>query len=96
MAELGEALSAEELRDWMAFDALEPIGHRRDDLNAGLIASTIANVNRGRGSRVFRPADFMIDFDGRLVEARRVRAAVDMRAFFERHNERMSHGHQRR
>lgn len=33
--------------------------HKRADLRAGIIASVIANVHRGKGSRMFTPRDFM-------------------------------------
>lgn len=43
----------------MAYDTLEPIGEVRGDFRAGLIASTIANVNRRKGSRALTPQEFM-------------------------------------
>ncbi len=56
--ELGERMSGLELQEWMAFDRLSPIGDDRGDLQAGIIASTVANAHRSRG-RPFRPQDFM-------------------------------------
>jgi hypothetical protein len=47
----------------MAFYHMDPWGEERADLRAGIIASVIANVNRGRRStRRFKPADFMPQF----------------------------------
>lgn len=43
----------------MAFYALEPFGPERQDLQAGIVASTIANVNRTRGQDPYSPLDFM-------------------------------------
>ena len=44
----------------MAYDSLEPIGGIRMDFAAGVIASTVANVNRRRvGDRKYTPKDFM-------------------------------------
>ena len=57
--ELGRTCSAEEFGLWAALYEVEPWGPLRDDLAAGVIASTIANVNRGKDSPVFKPADFM-------------------------------------
>jgi len=31
----------------------------RDDFRAGIVASVIANVNRGKGAKPFTPQDFM-------------------------------------
>lgn len=47
-----------ELAEWMQYYALDPWGSQRDDLQAGIIASTIANANSGKG-RAFQPIDFM-------------------------------------
>jgi len=34
------------LQEWMEFEELEPFGPWRDNFHAGMIAATIANVNR--------------------------------------------------
>ena len=52
-------IDSKELSEWMAYYELEPFGHVRTDLNAGIIAATIANVNRGKQGQAYRPADFM-------------------------------------
>jgi hypothetical protein len=48
----------------MAFYRIEPWGPERADLNAGIIASTIANCHRDSTKRPepFAPADFMPKF----------------------------------
>ena len=43
---------------------LDPWGGERGDLQAGIIASTIAQVNAAKGKR-FKPADFMPKFGAR-------------------------------
>lgn len=57
--ELLATVSSEELTMWMAFDRSEPIGDWRQDLGFGVIASTIANVNRTKNHPAFAPIDFM-------------------------------------
>lgn len=52
-------LDSRELTEWMAFDALEPIGGRRGDRNAAIVAATVANCHRGRRSRPYQVEDFM-------------------------------------
>jgi hypothetical protein len=49
----------------MAFEQIEgPVfGPRRDDLRAGVIAATIANVNRGKRDRAMSPEDFALRFE---------------------------------
>ena len=44
---------------WMAFDRREPIGDWRNDLGFGVVASTLANINRKEGADPFVPMDFM-------------------------------------
>ena len=56
-------IDSREFAEWLAFDRVEPQGEFRADLRAGIIAAVIANVNRGRGTPAFKPADFMPDFD---------------------------------
>lgn len=59
LAELGSRMSSAEFGLWLAFEKLEPFGPRQEELRAGQIAATIANGNRGRGSREpFTAADF--------------------------------------
>ena len=57
--ELLARIDSHELAEWMAFYSLEPFGHVRGDLQAGIVAATIANANSGKGSKTFQPADFM-------------------------------------
>ena len=45
---------------WMAFNRLSPFGDERADLRSAIVACTVANARpRKRGSRSFKPADFM-------------------------------------
>ena len=48
----------------MAYAEIEPFGEPRADLRSGIIASTIAEVNRDRKARSkpYEPADFIISF----------------------------------
>lgn len=58
-------ISADDLMEWVAYNEIEPFGEARADLRAGIVASTIANVNRPKNSRALRPGDFMPDFTPR-------------------------------
>ena len=42
---------------------IEPFGPLAQNLQLGTIASVIANVNRGKGKRAFKPSDFAIGFE---------------------------------
>lgn len=64
---LAEMTSAQ-LSEWMAFYRLEPWGEERADLRAGIVASTIANSNRGKGQKPFKPQQFMPDFEPETEE----------------------------
>tara|TARA_R100001463_G_scaffold129363_1_gene188245 strand:- start:572 stop:823 length:252 start_codon:yes stop_codon:yes gene_type:complete len=47
-----------ELAEWMVYYGLDPFGNERTDLQAGIIASTIANANSAKG-KTFQASDFM-------------------------------------
>lgn len=57
---MDQSLSSTELSYWMAFYSLHPFGSERDNIHAALIASTIANVNRGKSQHPFTAQDFML------------------------------------
>ena len=47
------------MAEFIALDRVDPWGEWRADLRSGVIASTIANVNRGKKAEAFTPKDFM-------------------------------------
>lgn len=56
------AISSREFAEWWAFDRISPIGGRRSDLHAALIASTIANcLTTGRRKTI---DDFILEYGG--------------------------------
>jgi len=57
--ELLSRVDSRELAEWVAYNSIDPIGNFRSDLQSGIIASTIANVNRGKHTSPFSPQDFM-------------------------------------
>jgi len=59
VAEIEGTMSSREISEWMAFYRLEPWGDDRADLRTGIVASTIANVNRGKDTKSYQPQDFM-------------------------------------
>lgn len=67
VAELLDRISAEELAAWQVFhERIEPIGERRADLRAGVIAATVANAApapEGTKREQYRPEDFALQFD---------------------------------
>lgn len=67
---LGE-LSTRQFDEWLAFYQIEPWGEERGDVRAGIIASTIANVNRDPKQRrqPYSPKDFMPVYDRPPQEA---------------------------
>ena len=47
------------MAEWIAYDRVDPWDEARADLRAGIVAATIANVNRSKKTRAFKPEDFM-------------------------------------
>lgn len=59
-------MSSRELTEWMVYEKLTgPLGPARSDLQAGIIAATIANVNRGKNQKPAKPSDFIPKWDNR-------------------------------
>jgi hypothetical protein len=64
IGELQERVTSREFAEYWAFHELSPIGPERDDLRAGVVASTIANANRNpkKRSRPYTAAEFTPQF----------------------------------
>ena len=87
VAELLSRISSAELTEWMAFSMLEPIGHERGDLQAAVVAATMANINRKKGKKPFKPADFMPKFNGAEQAQDDTERAVEMSKMFRKADE---------
>ena len=59
-------MDSREFGEWMAFYKMNPWGSDRDNLHAGIIASTVANVNRNpkRKRDPYVAKDFLLSFGG--------------------------------
>ena len=57
-----DGLTAKKLIGWMDYYELEPFGYARMALDSAIIASVIANANRGRRQRPFKASDFIPKF----------------------------------
>ncbi len=62
VARLLSEISSRELTEWIEYAKLEPFGEERADLRSAIVAATVANVNRGKKQKPFKPSDFMVDF----------------------------------
>ena len=79
-----------ELSEWEAYDRLEPLDHAmRAELSAGIVASTIANCNRGKDSDPFTASDFMQKWGDEYkdhsadIEAKRQQVAAKLESFIQ-------------
>lgn len=52
-------IDSREFSFWKAWDSIEPIGERRADLRAGIVAAAVANSAGKVCKSTKRPADFM-------------------------------------
>jgi hypothetical protein len=68
VAELQARMSSREFSEWTLFYQQEPWGDERADYRAATIVAAIANTTRGKGQRVYQPADFMPHFGPRETE----------------------------
>jgi hypothetical protein len=81
VGELLERIDSRELSEWQIYFDMEPFGEERADLRAGIVAATIANVNRDakRRKKPFRPQDFMPSFGKRVERAEAPEEVPEMR-----------------
>lgn len=64
VGELLTRVTSAELTEWQAYEEIAgTFGPERADLHAGIVAATIANVNRPKGKPAAKPADFMPTWD---------------------------------
>jgi hypothetical protein len=56
-------ISSEELSEWMAYYQLEPFGDERADWRSGMMAATMANLQRSKNRAPYKPEDFMPQYD---------------------------------
>ena len=54
-----EEISSRDLAEWMAFFTLEPFGYQAGLSGHAITSSVVANANRRKGARPFKPADFL-------------------------------------
>lgn len=65
VSELLARISARELSEWIAYERIEgPLGGARGDYHAALVASTVANSNRGKG-KAHKLSDFLLKWGGK-------------------------------
>ena len=80
---LAETTSAE-LTEWAVFYEMEPFGPERGDLQAGIVAATVANVNRDakKQKKPYTAHDFMPKFEG-AAEAKAPKSPEELRRKWE-------------
>lgn len=77
VGELLTSMSSKELAEWIAFYRIEPFGEVRGDLQAGIIASVIAEGNRDSKKRPkpYTPLDFIPDFANEFAQVAETKKA---------------------
>lgn len=57
-------MTASDIVEWMGFDFVDPIGAQRADMQAALVAYTIAAVApKGKNARKLKIGDFILKFE---------------------------------
>lgn len=78
--ELMGAIDTQELNEWRAFWELEGgFGDMKQDMRIGQVCSTIANVNRSRKTKPFKPDDFALR--PKKIDSRKDNTAAIMAGF---------------
>jgi hypothetical protein len=81
IAEWQEVMSSEEFVDWQLYYETNPFGPKRGDMQAAIVASTIANVNAPKGKK-YAVKDFLLEF--KPPRDRDAMTNDDIRSFFQR------------
>ena len=63
--ECKQNVDSREFTRWIAYYSINPFGEYRGDVQAGIIAATIANANpyRGKNAKPLQPSDFFPKWD---------------------------------
>ncbi len=72
-------MTSQQFAEWLAYSRLEPWGEERADLRMGIVAQTIANANRGKNQKPYKPQDFMPSFEPVSDEEQTARLLAKMR-----------------
>lgn len=64
VASLRATMSYSEFVEWQGYYQIEPWDELRADWRSGLVAAVLANVNRKKDSKTYKPDDFMPKFTG--------------------------------
>ena len=68
--EMLSKISAKKFIRWVAFLNIDPQGERRADLRTGIIASTLANINKKKDTKAYDASDFMPSFKAYEIKAK--------------------------
>lgn len=76
-------MSSNEFADWIAYYQLQPFGPYRGDVQAAMVACTIANANAKKGTH-YAPKDFIPKFvtPGQRAQEDRMKPS-EVRGFFQ-------------
>lgn len=77
VGELSCRVGAWELAEWKVIFGEQPFGVERDNFHAGIIASSIYNVNRKKGTEPIK-ADLFMVMDSRQHRASNLSSAIDL------------------
>jgi hypothetical protein len=90
LKEVQSRVDSAEFSRWQAYYKVEPFGEERADMRSAVIASTLANIHRGKG-KAYTLNDFMIDFSGK--EKKSAKEMSDIFSLFAGvHNKKVTNG----
>lgn len=57
-------IDSREITEWMVYEKIAgPLGGKRVDVGAAIVAATVANTNRRKGTKAANPDDFVPKWD---------------------------------
>ncbi|WUI00202.1 DUF4035 domain-containing protein [Spirillospora sp. NBC_00431] len=77
VGEMLARMTSTEVTEWMAYERIAgPLGPARADVQAAIVAATVANANRGKKGRRFHLRDFIPKWDRRARQSWQQQLAV--------------------
>ena len=61
-------MTSAQFLEWARYAELEPFDEVRADLRSAIIATVIANVNRGKAQKAYTVDDFMPNYEGKTAK----------------------------
>ncbi len=79
-------MTSEQFLEWMMYFQVEPFGHVMQDAHFAAVESILANSNRAKSTRAYKPKEFMLVKQGVKQNAQQLWNSLKSWALMEKKN----------